>query len=106
MAKIPAAKIIEDALSEEFVDDYEYWDYVNSLERTDWSTFDEHPWAWYMERDNRLGEGWHLVTINPMHKDATVIYYLKSLGAKFKHSGNEFLIKDEKDATLVALKYS
>jgi len=59
-----------------------------------------------MERDVRLSEGWHHVTINPIHKDVTIIYYLKSLDAVFKHSKNEFLIKDEKDAMLVALKYA
>jgi hypothetical protein len=106
MAKIPSTKIIEDALSEEFVDDYEYWDYVNSLEGNDWTNWDEHPWQWYMERDQRLSEGWHYVKINPAHKDVTVIYYLKSLDAKFKHSRNDFLIKDEKDAIMVALKYA
>lgn len=106
MAKLPAKKIIEDALQEEFVNDYEWWDYANSLEQSDWSTFDEHPWQWYMECDVRLSEGWHYVKISSAHKDVTVIYYLKSLGAKFKHSKHEFLIKDEKDAMLVALKYA
>ena len=84
----------------------EWWDYVNSMHPNDWTDYDEQPWTWYMERDQRLKEGWHYVKINPAHKDVTVIYYLKSLDAKFKHSKNEFLIKDEKDAIMVALKYA
>lgn len=106
MAKIPATKIIEDALQEEFVNDYEWWDYANSLERTDWSTFDEHPWQWYMEKNLHLSEGWYLVTINPMHKDVTVIYWLKSQKAKFKYSKREFLIEDSQIAMMVALKWT
>jgi hypothetical protein len=59
-----------------------------------------------MEKSIRTREGWYHITINPIHKDVTVIYYLKSQNAKFKHSRNEFLIKDEKDAIMVALKFA
>lgn len=106
MAKIPATKIIEDALQEEFVNDYEWWDYANSLEQSDWTDWDEHPWQWYMEKNLRLIEGWYLVTINPMHKDVTVIYWLKSQKAKFKYSKREFLIEDSQIAMMVALKWT
>ncbi len=103
MAKI-IPKIIDQELSDTY--DYEWEDYIWSIEQNDWADYDEHPWAWYMERSVRLSDGWHLVTISPNHKDVTVIYYLKSLNAKFKHSKNEFLIKEEKDAIMVALKFA
>ena len=106
MAKIPATKIIEDALQEEFVNDYEWWDYANSLEQSDWTDYDEHPWQWYMERNVRLSEGWHYVKISPAHKDVTVIYWLKSQKAKFKYSKREFLIEDSQIAMMVALKWT
>ena len=100
------ARIIEDTIQEEFMNDGEWWDYVNSLEQSDWSDYDEHPWAWYMERDKCKHEGWTLVIVSRDHKDVTGIYYLKSLGAKFKHSKNEFLIKEQEHAIMVALKYA
>lgn len=105
MSKV-VPKMIEDQLREEFMNDGEWWDYIDKIERNDWSDYDEHPWTWYMERDQRLHEGWQLVKINPMHKDVTVIYYLKSLKAKFKHSKNEFLIEDHQHAMMVTLKYA
>jgi hypothetical protein len=103
MAKV-IPKIIDQELSDVY--DYEWEDYIWAMEQNSWVDWDEHPWEWYMEKSVRLGEGWHLVTISPNHKDVTVIYYLKSQNAKFKHSKNEFLIKDEKDAIMVALKYA
>ena len=101
------AKVIPQIIDQEIsgLDDWEWEEYIHGMHQSDWTNWDEHPWAWYMERDVRLSEGWHHVKISPAHKDVTVIYYLKSLGAVFKHSGNEFLIKDEKDAIMVALKY-
>jgi hypothetical protein len=53
-----------------------------------------------------LGQGWHSVMINPIHKNITVIHWLKSQKAVFKYSRNEFLIKEEKDAIMVALKFA
>lgn len=103
MAKVKP-KILDQELTNTY--DVEWEDYLFSLEQNDWADYDEHPWAWYMEKSVRLGDGWYLVTISPNHKDVTVIYYLKSVDAKFKHSKNEFLIKDEKDAIMVALKYA
>lgn len=100
------AQLINNAIREEFETDEEWWDYISSMHQNDWTDYDEQPWTWYMERDIRKHEGWHHVTINPIHKDVTVIYWLKSQNAVFKHSKNEFLIKDEKDAIMVALKYA
>jgi hypothetical protein len=105
MSKNPT-KIIEDALNEEFETNEEWWDYVNSMHQNDWTDYDEQPWTWYMERDMRKHEGWSLVTISPIHKDVTVIYWLKSQKAKFKHSKNEFLIQDPQIAMMAALQYA
>ena len=99
-------KILEDQLREEGMYDSVWGDYISTMAQGDWTDWTEHPWEWYMERDIRTREGWHLVTVSPNHKDVTVIYYLKSQNAKFKHSRNEFLIKDEKDAIMVALKFA
>lgn len=84
----------------------EYWDWLADVERRDWTDWDEHPWKWYVEKEVRQKEGWTLVTINPTHKNVTVIYWLKSQKAIFMNSNNEFLIRDEKDAIMVALKYA
>lgn len=97
-------KVLPQNIDQEIYDP-EVWEF-GYVGHSDWTDWDQHPWEWYVERDARLSEGWHLVTINASHKDVTVIYYLKSLEAKFKYSGNEFLIKDGKDATMVALKYA
>ena len=51
-------RIIEDTIREEFPSDEEWWDYVNSLEQSDWTDWDEHPWEWYMNRDKCKHEGW------------------------------------------------
>jgi hypothetical protein len=99
-------KILEDQLREEGMYDSVWEDYISTMSQGDWTDWTEHPWEWYMERDIRIREGWHLVTVSPMHKDVTVIYYLKSQKAKFKHSKNEFLIQDEQCAIMVALKYA
>jgi hypothetical protein len=103
MAKIPP-KTIEQHLDDIYPQIWE--EYIFRAENNDWADYDEHPWQWYMEMSTRLSEGWHYVKINPKHKDVTVMYYLRSVDAKFKHSKNEFLIKDEKDAIMVALKYA
>jgi len=105
MAKIHNTVAL-DKLSEENIWSEEWEDYVFNMHQNDWTDYDDHPWSWYMEKSIRLGEGWHLVKISPDHKDVTVIYYLKSVDAKFKCSRNEFLIKDEKDAIMVALKFA
>ena len=84
----------------------EYWDWLADVERRDWTDWDEHPWQWYIEKVTWQKEGWIRVTINPKHKNVTVIYWLKSQKAIFKNSNNEFLIKDERDAIMVALKYA
>ena len=103
--KIPK-NIALDQLNEEDIWSDEWEDYVYHNQQNDWTDYDEQPWAWYMERDIRTREGWHLVKISPDHKDVTVIYYLKSVGAKFKHSRNEFLIEDHQHAMMVTLKYA
>jgi hypothetical protein len=103
--KLPK-NIALDQLHEEDIWSDEWEDYIHNMHQRDWADYDEHPWAWYMERDIRLHEGWHHVTVSPDHKDVTVIYYLKSQKAKFKHSKNEFLIQDEQCAIMVALKFA
>ena len=103
MAKI-IPKIIDQELSDVY--DYEWEDYIFATEQNDWTDWDDHPWEWYMEKMKLLGDGWYHVTINPDHKNVTVIYYLKSVGAKFKHSRNEFLIEDHQHAMMVTLKYA
>lgn len=105
MAKIPATKIIDEALFEEYITDEEWWDYVNELANNDWSDFDEHPWAWYMERDIRTRDGWYELTIRPDHKNLTVAHWLTENGAEFKYDKNSFLIKDSKHATIVAMRW-
>lgn len=103
--KIPK-NIALDQLNEEDIWSDEWEDYVYHNQQNDWTDYDEQPWAWYMERDIRTREGWHLVKISPDHKDVTVIYYLKSVDAKFKHSRNEFLIENHQHAMMVTLKYA
>ena len=105
MSKIPK-NIALAKLAEEDIWSDEWEDYVHSIHQNDWTDWDEQPWNWYMERDIRTREGWHHVTINPNHKNVTVIYYLKSVDAKFKCSRNEFLIEDHQHAMMVTLKYA
>ena len=102
MSKIPP-KTIEQHLDDIYPQIWE--EYISGAENG-WVDYDEHPWQWYMEKCQRLSEGWHYVKISSAHKDVTVMYYLRSVDAKFKHSKHEFLIKDEKDAIMVALKYA
>lgn len=103
--KIPKEQALGQ-LYEENIWSEEWEDYIHNVHQNDWSDWDEHPWAWYMEKSVRLGDGWHLVTINPNHKDVTVIYWLKSQNAKFKHSKHEFLIEDAQIAMMAALKWA
>lgn len=105
MSKVPKTQALAQLHEEDIWSD-EWEDCVYRSQQNDWSDYDEHPWVWYMEKSIRTGEGWHHVTINPDHKDVTVIYYLKSVGAKFKHSRNEFLIEDHQHAMMVTLKYA
>lgn len=103
--KIPKEQALAQ-LNEEDIWSEEWEDYVFSMHQNDWTDYVEHPWTWYMEKSIRLGEGWHLVSVNPIHKDVTVIYWLKSQNAKFKHSKNEFLIFDSQLAMMAALKWA
>jgi hypothetical protein len=103
MAKVKP-KTLDQELSNVY--DYEWEDYIWAMEQNSWVDWDEHPWEWYMEKMKLLGQGWHSVMINPIHKNVTVIHWLKSQKAVFKYSRNEFLIKEEKDAIMVALKFA
>lgn len=84
-------------------DDFIY-EYMNHY--TDWSNFDQHSWEWYMEVSIRKSEGWHQIKISPAYKSVAVIVWLKSHGALYKNSRDEFLIQDPKIATLMRLKYA
>ena len=84
-------------------DDFIY-EYMNH--HIDWSDYDEHPWEWYMEVSIRKSEGWHQIKISPAYKSVAVIVWLKSQGAVYKNSRDEFLIQDPKIATLMRLKYA
>ena len=97
-------KTLDQELSDVY--DFEWEDYIWAMEQNSWVDWNEHPWEWYMEKIKLSSEGWHHVNINPSHKNVTVIYYLKSLDAKFKHSKNEFLIQDHQHAMMVTLKYA
>ena len=101
MSKVPL-RTIDPFEEEQAAEDYQEWHRNN---RHDWSNWDEHPWEWYMEKSIRITEGWIHIATNPKHKDVTVIHWLKSQDALFKYSKNEFLIKDEMCATMLALKF-
>ena len=105
MSKIPK-NIALAKLAEEDIWSDEWEDYVHNIQQNDWADYDEHPWAWYMERDQRKREGWYHVCVNPIHKNVTVIYWLKSQNAIFKNSRNEFLIKDSQIAMMATLQYA
>ena len=105
MKKIPTPNV-QEILAQEDIWSDEWADYVHSMHPDNWTDWDEHPWAWYMEKSTRKEQGWHIVSVNPKHKDVTVIYWLKSQHAKFKHSGTEFLIEDSKIATMAILKWA
>ena len=90
-------------LSHIMYDDFIY-EYMNH--HTDWSEYDQHSWNWYMEVSIRKSEGWQQIKINPAYKSAAVINWLKSQGAAYKNSRDEFLIQDPKIATLMRLKYA
>ena len=105
MSKVPLHTVDEEPFDHEddMWPDADWDDYL--LGTHDWSNWDEHPWEWYMEKNIRITEGWIHIATNPTHKDVTVIYWLKSQDALFKYSKNEFLIKDEICATMLALKF-
>ena len=105
MSKVPKNQTLAQ-LHEEDIWSEEWEDYIFHMHQHDWTDYDSQPWNWYMERDIRTREGWQLVTINPQHKDVTVIYWLKSQNAKFKHSKHEFLIEDPQIAMMAALKFA
>lgn len=102
MAKLPP-KLVEQELSSPRED--EWWEFTYDLEQRDWSNWDQHPWEWYMEVSIRRDEGWYHIKINPSYKYQTVVNWLKEQGAVYKHSQDEFLIKDSNVATMVALKW-
>jgi len=103
--KIPK-NIALDQLHEEDIWSDEWEDYVYHNQQNDWTDYDDQPWAWYMECNLRTREGWQLVTINPNHKDVTVIYWLKSQDTKFKYSKYQFLIEKAEVATMTTLKFA
>lgn len=105
MSKLPNNTAL-DQLHEEDIWSEDWEDYVFNMHQNDWTDYDEQPWTWYMERDVRLKEGWHLITVGRQHKDVTVIYWLKSQKAKFKHSQHEFLIEDAQIALMAALRWA
>jgi hypothetical protein len=103
--KIPKNKALEQ-LHEEDIWSEEWEDYISTMAQGNWTDYDHQPWSWYMERDRRLHEGWQLITVGQQYKDVTVIYWLKSQNAKFKHSKHEFLIEDSQIAMMAALKFA
>lgn len=103
MAKIPP-KLVEQELVSPRED--EWWEFCHEQEQRDWSNWDQHSWSWYMEVSIRRDEGWTHVKINPAHKNSTVMWWLREQGAVYKHSQDEFLIKDSDVATMVALKWA
>lgn len=98
--------ILDQELSDQ--DDWEWQELIQDMHQSDWweTNSDHQHWSWYMERHNRLEEGWTLIIINPDHKNITVAHWLKQQGVEFEYCNNEFLIQDSRYATLVAIKWS
>lgn len=61
-------------------------------------------WDWTYYQLSRLG--WTYVRIDHAYKYHTVVTWLNSLGADYRHERRHFMIKDPNVATITALKFS
>ena len=104
MTKLPKQDVEKELVAADIWDDeweasywQDYWDGVHSGEMS---------WQWYMKLDKY--KDWHLVIINPAHKNTTVVNWIKTefTYARFEYEHEHFLIEREDVATMVALKWS